>query len=79
MSYDSVKFAIAVVRYHVENNERKRETQRKRDSLHNTAGVPTFLLNALNASAERIAPALPAAADNPCAEALNRVGKTSAG
>ena len=33
----------------------------------------------LNASAEMIAPALPHAADMPCAEARKRVGKTSAG
>ena len=36
-------------------------------------------LNWLNASAEMMAPALPEAADTPCAVARNRVGKTSAG
>ncbi len=33
----------------------------------------------LNASAEMMAPALPHAADMPCADARKRVGKTSAG
>ena len=47
--------------------------------LHKQAGVPIFLLSVLNANAEMIAPALPAAAEIPCANALNLVGNTSAG
>lgn len=51
----------------------------EKDVLQRTAGVPMSLLSWLNASAEMIAPALPAAADMPCAAARNFVGKTSAG
>ena len=51
----------------------------ERDALQRTAGVPIFFESELNASAEMIAPALPHAADIPCAEARKRVGKTSAG
>ena len=39
------------------------------DSLHRTAGVPILLVRALNAEAEMIAPALPDAAEIPCAKA----------
>lgn len=53
--------------------------QEERDLLHNTAGVPMSLLSLLNAKAEMMAPAFPAAAEIPCANARNRVGKTSAG
>lgn len=53
--------------------------EREEDVLQRTAGVPMSLLSWLNASAEMIAPALPAAADMPCAAARNFVGKTSAG
>ena len=49
------------------------------DVLQRTAGVPIFFVRELNASAEMIAPALPHAADMPCADARKRVGKTSAG
>ena len=42
-------------------------------------GVPTFFDNVLKTRAEMIAPALPEAALIPCANALKRVGKTSAG
>ena len=48
-------------------------------ALQSTAGVPMSLDRLLNASAETIAPALPHAADMPCADARKRVGKTSAG
>ena len=48
-------------------------------ALQSTAGVPMSWLSWLNASAEMIAPALPHAADMPCAVARNLVGKTSAG
>ena len=48
-------------------------------ALQRTAGVPMSLDRLLKARAEMIAPALPAAADMPCAEARKRVGKTSAG
>lgn len=48
-------------------------------SLHKIAGVPIFSASVLKASAEMIAPALPQAADMPCAKARKRVGKTSAG
>ena len=41
--------------------------------------MPISSLSWLNASAEMIAPALPHAADRPCAVARNLVGKTSAG
>lgn len=47
--------------------------------LHSTFGVPIELVSALNPSEEMMAPALPDAADIPCADARNRVGKTSAG
>ena len=47
--------------------------------LHRTAGVPMDSLSWLKASAEMIAPALPAAADMPWAAALYFVGNTSAG
>lgn len=47
--------------------------------LQRTAGVPTLSDKELKARAEMMAPALPEAADMPCAEALKRVGKTSAG
>lgn len=49
---------------------RKVESKRARDALHSTAGVPIFLLSELNASAAMIAPALPTAAEMPCAKAL---------
>lgn len=49
------------------------------DVLQRTAGVPIFFVRLLKASAEMIAPALPHAADMPCADARNRVGNTSAG
>ena len=52
---------------------------RREDVLQRTEGVPMDLESELNASAEMIAPALPHAADMPCAEARKRVGKTSAG
>ena len=41
--------------------------------------MPIVWLSWLNASAEMIAPALPDAAEIPCAVARNLVGKTSAG
>lgn len=41
--------------------------------------MPTAFDRRLNTSAEMIAPALPHAADVPCASALKRVGNTSAG
>ena len=41
--------------------------------------MPILSVSELNASAEMIAPALPHAADMPCAVARNLVGKTSAG
>ena len=47
-----------------------------RDVLHRTLGVPIFFERVLNTSAEIIAPAFPAAADMPWAEARKRVGKT---
>ena len=46
------------------------------DVLHRTLGVPIFFERVLNTSAEMIAPAFPAAADMPWAEARKRVGKT---
>ena len=48
-------------------------------ALHNTLEVPTLFDNVLKARAEMIAPAFPAAALNPWANALKRVGNTSAG
>lgn len=51
----------------------------KRSLLQRTTGVPTFLLKVLNANEAIIAPDFPDAAEIPCAKALNRVGKTSAG
>ena len=46
------------------------------NALQRTMGVPTFLLRVLNANAEMMAPALPAAAEIPWANARKRVGKT---
>lgn len=46
-------------------------------ALHRMAGVPISLLKVLKASAEIIAPALPAAAEIPWALARKRVGKTN--
>ena len=62
-----------------ERGRRGEEGRGKGDALQSTAGVPMSLESELNASAEMIAPALPHAADMPCAEARKRVGKTSAG
>lgn len=46
------------------------------DVLQRTAGVPIFFESVLKTSADIMAPALPDAADIPCAVARNRVGNT---
>lgn len=59
-----------------EHNVRERG---KIHALQSTAGVPIFFASALKARLEMMAPALPDAADIPCAVERNRVGNTSAG
>jgi hypothetical protein len=61
------------------NNIFSAKKRRSVNSLQRTLAVPIDWLNELKASALMIAPALPAAAEIPCAKALNRVGKSSAG